>query len=65
MTTTYRVTLNGNLLADVRSEREARRVARRALGCARVSEHPTATGWGLYPTGDVREDGPTVYVEVR
>ena len=66
MTTTLMIlTQNGRGIGTATSERDARRIARQALGCDRVSECAESDGWSYYPAGDTREDGPQVRVTVR
>lgn len=39
------------LIGSANSERAARAMARKYLGCSRVSEWSETDGWCLYPTG--------------
>lgn len=50
--------------ATVTSEREARALARKWLGCARVTETPETDGWSLWPVGAAEDTTNVVRVEV-
>jgi len=62
--TVLRISQHGSKIADVASERAARKLAKELLGSSRIAETPTTDGWQYWRPSDAEDSDDAVTVEV-